>query len=50
VEAIARRHRLEGFFATPTTEHLWFNYVLGCATVTVTPEVWTAAVPAGANY
>jgi hypothetical protein len=44
VEDVARSNRLEGFFATPTTEHLWFNYVLGCATVTVTPEVW----PAGA--
>ncbi|MGB8261631.1 MAG: DUF2711 family protein [Terracidiphilus sp.] len=43
VEEVARQQNLEGFFATPTTEHYWFNYVLGCATVTVTPEVWTAA-------
>jgi hypothetical protein len=42
VEQVARRNNLEGFFCTPTTEHLWFHYAMGCATVTVTPEVWRA--------
>ena len=40
---MARRHNLEGFFATPTTEHFWFNYSLGCSIVTIAPEVWTHA-------
>ena len=31
---------LEGFFATPNTEHAWFNYSLGCATITLSPEHW----------
>jgi Protein of unknown function (DUF2711) len=31
---------LEGFFATPNTDHAWFNYSLGCATITVSPEDW----------
>jgi hypothetical protein len=31
---------LEGFFATPNTEHSWFNYSFGCATVTISPEDW----------
>jgi hypothetical protein len=31
---------LEGFFATPHTEHAWFNYTFGCATVTLSPEHW----------
>jgi hypothetical protein len=31
---------LEGFFATPNTEHAWFNYIFGCATVTLSPEHW----------
>jgi len=31
---------LEGFFAGPTTEHFWFNYQMGCATVTISPEHW----------
>jgi hypothetical protein len=30
----------EGFFATPNTDHAWFNYSLGCATVTLSPEHW----------
>ena len=34
---------LEGFFAAPTTEHAWFNYTLGCATVTLSPEHWQTA-------
>jgi hypothetical protein len=33
--------QLEGFFATPTTEHSWYNYSLGCSIVTVSPEAWT---------
>jgi hypothetical protein len=39
---IVRQHNLEGFFATPTTEHFWFNYSLGCSIVTIAPEVWPA--------
>lgn len=31
---------LEGFFATPTTEHAWFNYSMGCCTATLSPEHW----------
>jgi Protein of unknown function (DUF2711) len=38
---VASRRQLEGFFATPTTEHRWFNYSLGCSIVTISPEVWT---------
>jgi len=34
---------LEGFFATANTEHAWFNYSLGCATVTLSPEHWQPA-------
>jgi hypothetical protein len=34
---------LEGFFATPNTEHAWFNYSMGCATVTLSPEHWQNA-------
>ena len=32
--------QLEGFFATPNTDHAWFNYSMGCATVTLSPEHW----------
>ncbi len=39
----ARGLRLEGFFATPNTDHAWWNYSLGCATVTVSPEDWQTA-------
>ena len=42
VAEVARRRKLEGFFATPTTEHHWFNYSLGCCVVTLAPEEWTA--------
>lgn len=42
VAEVARRRNLEGFFATPTTEHHWFNYSLGCCVVTLAPEEWTA--------
>ena len=34
---------LEGFFATENTDHAWFNYSLGCATVTLSPEHWQGA-------
>ena len=37
---IAQSRQLEGFFALPTTEHAWFNYSMGCATVTLSPEHW----------
>jgi hypothetical protein len=36
----ARKLKLEGFFATATTDHAWWNYSMGCATVTVSPEDW----------
>lgn len=44
VADLARALRLEGFFATPNTEHAWFNYSLGCATVTLSPEHWQTAL------
>ena len=31
---------LEGFFAEAATEHQWFHYKMGCATVTVSPDGW----------
>jgi len=37
---IASALNLEGFFATPNTEHAWYNYTFGCATVTLSPEHW----------
>jgi hypothetical protein len=40
VAEMVRRNRLEGFFATPTTEHAWFNYSLGCSAVTIYPDSW----------
>jgi Protein of unknown function (DUF2711) len=43
IQNFARTRRLEGFFASPTTEHSWFNYSMGCATVTVSPEDWHQA-------
>ena len=43
VTEVARQQNLEGFFATPTTEHFWFNYSLGCCVVTLAPEVWPSA-------
>lgn len=39
----ARELEFEGFFATPNTDHAWFNYSMGCATVTLSPEHWQAA-------
>lgn len=43
VAEMARRLKLDGFFATQNTEHAWWNYSLGCATVTVSPEDWQTA-------
>ena len=40
VARVAAGLNLEGFFATPTTEHAWYNYSFGCATVTLSPEHW----------
>jgi hypothetical protein len=40
VSRVAAERGLEGFFALPTTEHAWFNYSMGCATVTLSPEHW----------
>ena len=40
IERVCSALNLEGFFATPTTEHAWFNYSMGCATVTLSPEHW----------
>ncbi len=34
---------LEGFFATANTEHAWYNFTFGCATVTLSPEHWQTA-------
>jgi hypothetical protein len=42
VEKIVRERAIEGFFGAPTTEHAWFNYSFGCATVTLSPEHWPA--------
>jgi hypothetical protein len=40
VEGVVRRRNVEGFFATPTTEHWWYNYSLGCSAVTIYPDSW----------
>jgi len=40
VSRVAAGLNLEGFFATPNTEHAWYNYSFGCATVTLSPEHW----------
>lgn len=40
VRRMAQEQRLEGFFATANTDHAWFNYSMGCATVTLSPEHW----------
>ena len=50
IARVSQTLNLEGFFATPNTEHSWFNYSLGCATVTVSAEDWqTEFVPQGAS-
>lgn len=43
VTRICSALNIEGFFATPNTEHAWFNYSFGCATVTLSPEHWQTA-------
>ena len=43
VVEMARKLDLEGFFATPNTDHAWWNYSFGCATVTISPEDWQIA-------
>jgi hypothetical protein len=40
IKRVGNELNLEGFFATPNTEHAWFNYSFGCATVTLSPEHW----------
>ena len=40
VAEVVCRNQVEGFFATPTTEHAWFNYSLGCSAVTIYPDSW----------
>ena len=42
VADVVRRQNLEGFFASATTDHFWFNYSMGCCVVTLSPEGWTA--------
>jgi hypothetical protein len=44
VTEVAQRRNLEGFFAYPKMEHFWFNYSMGCATVTISPEHWPPVV------
>lgn len=44
VTDVARRRDLEGFFAYQKMEHFWFNYSMGCATVTISPEHWPPLV------
>jgi hypothetical protein len=43
VADVVRRNDLEGFFATPTTEHSWFNYSIGCSAVTIYPDSWVVS-------
>lgn len=43
VREAVRKLNLEGFFATANTNHAWWNYSFGCATVTVSPEDWQIA-------
>jgi hypothetical protein len=40
IRRVVTARNLEGFFATPNTDHAWFNYSMGCATVTLSPEDW----------
>jgi hypothetical protein len=42
VAEVVLRCNLEGFFATATTDHFWFNYSMGCCVVTLSPEDWPA--------
>jgi hypothetical protein len=50
VADVVRRNKLEGFFATPFTEHFWFNYALGCCVITLSPEEWPAAEDAARQH
>ena len=43
IARVAAALNLEGFFASPNTEHAWFNYSFGCATITISPEHWQTA-------
>jgi hypothetical protein len=43
ISEVVHKQNLEGFFATPTTEHFWFNYSLGCCVVTLAPDGWPVA-------
>ncbi len=43
ITRVAAALNLEGFFASPNTEHAWFNYSFGCATITISPEHWQTA-------
>ena len=45
VGCVAAARKLEGFFASANTEHAWFNYSFGCATVTLSPEHWQLWCP-----
>ena len=45
ISRVAPKSGLEGFFASPHTDHAWFNYSMGCATVTLSPEHWQAGQP-----
>ncbi len=40
ITRVAAARNIEGFFATPNTEHAWYNYSFGCATITLSPEHW----------
>lgn len=43
VTEVVRQRRLEGFFASASTEHLWFRYAFGCSIVTISPGLWQPA-------
>jgi hypothetical protein len=43
ITRVAAALNLEGFFTSPNTEHAWFNYSFGCATITISPEHWQTA-------
>lgn len=43
ITRVAAALNLEGFFATANTEHAWYNYTFGCATITLSPEHWQTA-------
>jgi hypothetical protein len=43
VTEVVRQRRLEGFFASASTEHFWFHYAFGCSIVTISPEIWQPA-------